>query len=67
METAPERLERILNENNLTLSSQPLRAETVSNGSVLISPPTYQVTFTVPSREKKDEPIPAETPTKTNG
>ncbi len=67
METAPERLERILKENNLNLFSQPLRSETVSNGSILINPPQYQVNFIDPSKEKKDEPIPSQTAEKTNG
>lgn len=66
METAIQRLERLLRDNNLSLSQNQLQTTTVSDGSIMIKPPLYSAVFTDPKKEV-DEPISAETPTETNG
>lgn len=66
-ETASQRLDRLMQENNLSLSQNPLQTTTVSDGSVMIKPPLYSAVFTDPTKEKADEPIQGQTPTETNG
>jgi len=64
-ETPNNRLERILKENNLSLSQNPLSPMTVSNGGILIAPPLYNAAFTDPAKEVHDAPR-EETPTETH-
>lgn len=64
METAPERFQRLLEENNLTVTQTPLNVRTITDGGIVIDIPQLAVNFTKPE-VKKDEPIRAETPTKT--
>lgn len=79
-ETAPQRLDRILKENNLLIAQNPLTTSTVNDGSVIVRPSTYTAIFADPGQEKQvepksdavlptfpDEPIPGEAPQKANG
>jgi len=73
METAPQRLDRILKDNNLLIAQNPLTTLTVNDGSVIVKPSTYTAIFADPNKEvakaevKPDEPIQGETPQETNG
>lgn len=67
METAPQRLDRLLQENNLVIAQNPLTTATITDGSIIVKPSTYTAVFADPAKEKKDEPIPGQTPQETNG
>ncbi len=64
-ETANQRLERILQENNLTLSQEPSQIYTVGDGSLLIKPPLYKAQFIDAAKEVHESPR-EETPTETH-
>lgn len=74
METAPQRLDRILKENNLLIAQNPLTTSTVNDGSIIVKPSTYTAIFADPNKETQkdlpktdavlptfpDEPLPTE-------
>lgn len=70
METAPQRLDRILKENNLLIAQRPLGSSIVDDGSIIIHPSTYTAIFADEGKEKQsktDEQIPSQTAEETNG
>lgn len=52
METANQRLKRLLEENNLTLSLDQFPVKKVDSGEVIIGVPQLLVAFTDPKKEE---------------
>lgn len=52
MESAVQRFERILDENNLTVSLQTPKVKSINGGGLIIDEAMVQVVFTDPSLEQ---------------
>lgn len=55
MESAVDRFQRILDENNLTVVLQDPQIRNIKNGGIIIEAALLSVTFTDPEKEVKDE------------